>query len=166
MFITKREKYFGRLEYTAPERLKNKDCLAEKSGDLWALGILLYEMFHKYAPFRDNDLNNLFLKISNKSEISFGDNISTDAIDLINRLLIIDAKQRISFDEIYEHPWIKKFEVYYELNIQLFKTGLETNEKENKKFDSENEFSPERSPKKKFQKKLHKVLTKKEISKR
>lgn len=106
------------------------------------------------------------MKITNTSQIVFGDNVSTEAIDLINQLLIIDPKERITFEEIYEHPWVKKFENYYQLRIQVFKAELENNKKENKNFDSENEFSPERSPRKKFKKKLHRELTRKEISKK
>jgi serine/threonine protein kinase len=44
-----RSTFCGTLEYMAPEMLSNAPH--DKSLDLWSLGILLYELVHKKAPF-------------------------------------------------------------------------------------------------------------------
>jgi aurora kinase len=35
-------------------------------------------------------------------------NISAEAKDLVSKLLVREPSQRISLDEVIEHPWIKK----------------------------------------------------------
>lgn len=45
-----RSTFCGTLEYMAPEMLSNE--AHDKSLDLWSLGILLYELVHKRAPFQ------------------------------------------------------------------------------------------------------------------
>lgn len=50
-----RETVCGTCEYMAPEIFMKKR--QTKMTDVWALGILLYELFHGYAPFRGNRLD-------------------------------------------------------------------------------------------------------------
>ncbi len=45
-----RETVCGTCEYMAPEIFLKKR--QTKATDVWALGILLYELFHGYAPYR------------------------------------------------------------------------------------------------------------------
>ena len=39
----------GTAEYVSPEMLKYTDC--GKEGDLWALGIIIYQLFMGKTPF-------------------------------------------------------------------------------------------------------------------
>ncbi len=45
-----RKTFFGTYEYMAPEVIEGNNY--NKSVDIWALGILLYELLHGYSPFR------------------------------------------------------------------------------------------------------------------
>jgi serine/threonine protein kinase len=65
-FIFSNEKLnetIGTLAYCAPELLK--DSLYDKSVDLWSLGVVLFEIFHGYHPF-DQDNNSELTQMVNK----------------------------------------------------------------------------------------------------
>lgn len=47
--MKKRSTFCGTYEYMAPEIFRNHKY--SKEVDIWSLGILLFEMFHKYSPF-------------------------------------------------------------------------------------------------------------------
>ena len=52
----------------APEIFKNFKYSSKV--DIWSLGILLYEMYHKYSPFKGNSIFNIFQNIK-KNDIKF-----------------------------------------------------------------------------------------------
>jgi serine/threonine protein kinase len=50
---------FGSLPYMSPERLDSSDTEVGPSADLWALGVILYELLTGTAPFRAADTRRL-----------------------------------------------------------------------------------------------------------
>ena len=56
-----RKSMCGTNEYMAPEVLANQ--IQDYRVDIWAMGILLYEMIHKKAPFRGNTPNDIHMSI-------------------------------------------------------------------------------------------------------
>ena len=93
----------GSPAYLAPEMILGLPYT--KSVDIWALGIILYAMTHTCLPFDDPNVNRLFRKI-----ISLNANCRRDLnpqiADLIGKMLNKDPKKRITFSDIFEHPWI------------------------------------------------------------
>mmetsp|Transcript_29699 Transcript_29699/g.29442 ORF Transcript_29699/g.29442 Transcript_29699/m.29442 type:complete len:86 (-) Transcript_29699:503-760(-) len=69
--------------------------------DIWALGILLYEMLHGYAPFRAKSDRAKCQLILNKTFI-FGPGITDEAKNLISSLLT-DAHSRPTIKDILKH---------------------------------------------------------------
>ena len=71
---------------------------------MWALGVLLYELFHNKEPFRGKSTKEILKSILG-TDLRFAFGISKEAIDLIKRLLVIDPHKRIKMDSVLEHPF-------------------------------------------------------------
>ncbi|KAL6658180.1 hypothetical protein ACP70R_003766 [Stipagrostis hirtigluma subsp. patula] len=100
--------FVGTEEYTAPEIITGAGHTS--AVDWWALGILLYEMFFGYTPFRGQTRQRTFANILNK-DISFPANasVSPHGRQLMYELLRCDPGNRLgSYDganEIKQHPF-------------------------------------------------------------
>lgn len=101
-----RETLCGTYEYMAPEVFfRNKQT---KKTDIWALGVLLYELFHGYAPFRGLRMDTVMHAIM-RNVIAFKKNLSADIKDLIVKILIFDPKKRPAIQDILDHPLMSAF---------------------------------------------------------
>ncbi|KAK8516672.1 hypothetical protein V6N12_049394 [Hibiscus sabdariffa] len=104
---SKRHTMCGTLDYLAPEMVENK--AHDYAVDNWTLGILCYEFLYGAPPFESESQSDTFKRIM-KVDLSFPStpNVSTDAKNLISRLLVKDSSKRLSLEKIMEHPWIVK----------------------------------------------------------
>ena len=114
--------YCGTPEYVSPEVIK-KYPYNEKV-DIWGLGVLIFELVFGYAPFsstfNEERFNNIKAgKINWPKDL---DDEYKDLKDLIEKILKVDPKDRISLDEIENHPWLR--ETY--LNMKVKKKTNET----------------------------------------
>ena len=128
--------FCGTYEYMAPEIVKEQ--YYDYGIDIWSLGVLLYEMIHGFSPFRAHNntkdaMKEIFDNITH-IKLEFHRNISNECKDLIEKLLS-DKNKRIKINDIFEHPWVKKFEKEYFPNINR--------EEEKKKVDWGKEFEME-----------------------
>ena len=101
----KRQTFCGTLDYLAPEMLTHG--VYDFRVDVWALGILMYECLVGSPPFEAQGHHETYKKIS-KVDIKWPSHISSDAKDLISKLLVKDPSQRMALDQVANHPWIKK----------------------------------------------------------
>ncbi|KAI5956938.1 IPL1 [Candida jiufengensis] len=103
----KRNTICGTMDYLPPEMIEQKSH--DYKVDLWALGILIYEFLIGKPPFEENDKNATYKRIL-KVDLKFPTTtkLDNDAIDLIFRLLKFNPQERISLDQVLEHPWIIK----------------------------------------------------------
>jgi len=98
----------GTPGYVAPEVLQNKGY---DSGavDLWSAGVILYILLCGFPPFYEEELPALFEQIL-KARYDFPspwwDNISPEAKQLVQGLLTIDPKKRLTAAHVLKHPWI------------------------------------------------------------
>jgi serine/threonine protein kinase len=97
----------GTPSYVAPEIIEGKGY--DLKVDCWSLGVILYVMLCGFPPFYDDDNDELF-KLIKDGKYDFPnpywDNVSDNAKDLINKLLVIDNSKRLTTDEILKHPWL------------------------------------------------------------
>ena len=114
--------YCGTPEYVSPEVIK-KYPYNEKV-DIWGLGVLIFELVFGYAPFsstfNEERFNNIKSGKINWPKVL--DDEYKDLKDLIEKILKVDPKERISLDEIENHPWLR--ETY--LNMKVKKKTNET----------------------------------------
>ena len=141
-----RDNCYGTLEYLAPEVINNNP--QGKGVDIWALGVLLFEMMTGRPPFKI-EKDKLDMYKSNKMwKINWTDDFPRLAKDLVSKILVLNPDDRPSLDQILSHQWFidtpslrpflnKKFLNFTEkkkLDIKLI--GYNSGNK-NKKFDSE-----------------------------
>jgi len=88
----------------APEIVRKKPY--DYRVDIWSLGVLLYELVHREAPYKGRTLIEI-IHSQAKTTMSFSPSIQPEVKDLIQKMLKIDPNHRISLIEILSHPWIK-----------------------------------------------------------
>lgn len=98
----------GTPGYVAPEILKNKGY-DSSAVDMWSAGVILYILLCGFPPFYEEELPALFEQIL-QARYDFPspwwDNISVDAKKLVDGLLTIDPKQRMTAEQVLKYPWI------------------------------------------------------------
>ena len=109
--LNDRKSFCGTFEYMAPEIIK--EIPYGKPVDIWALGILLYELYYGVSPFNSNKQNEEQTKevINNimQNKLFFNrKSIAYDMKDLIIHMLENDVNRRYTIDEVVAHPWFKK----------------------------------------------------------
>lgn len=97
----------GSPNYVAPEMLLDKQYDAMKS-DIWACGVVLFNMLAGKMPFDDLITAKLYNKITT-GRYKIPEFISPLAQDLIQRIFTLDPSQRIGIPEIKAHPWFSQF---------------------------------------------------------
>jgi serine/threonine protein kinase len=102
---TRRQTVCGTYEYMAPEILFKKQ--QDEGIDIWALGILLYELLHNYAPYSGRSMSEVSKKIISK-KLEFASTIAEDARSLIQRILKQNPKERPSIKEILKDPFVQR----------------------------------------------------------
>lgn len=119
----------GSADFMAPEVVDVWQYQAEsydKRCDLWSLGIILYILLCGYRPFyaycgrdcgfdegRDcEDCQDLLFKSIQQGVYSFPEpdwnEISDDAKDLIQHLLVKNPYQRYTAEQVLRHPWLSR----------------------------------------------------------
>ena len=93
----------GTPSYSPPEMLKGRKYNGVYS-DIWSCGIILYTMLVGNLPCSESKEELLYQNIITHN-FYYPENLSDDAIDLIEHLLKINPEERYNFDEIKVHPW-------------------------------------------------------------
>ncbi|KAL0218825.1 hypothetical protein P9112_004478 [Eukaryota sp. TZLM1-RC] len=93
--------------YASPEMIAGSRYDG-KSTDIWSCGIILFSMLCGYLPFEDPSIPNLYSKILSGT-FTIPSFVSSEASDLIRKLLTVDPQRRCTIDGIRNHPWFKKF---------------------------------------------------------
>ncbi|XP_006143809.1 maternal embryonic leucine zipper kinase isoform X2 [Tupaia chinensis] len=94
----------GSLAYAAPELIQGKSYLGSEA-DVWSMGILLYVLMCGFLPFDDDNVMSLYKKIM-RGKYDVPKWLSPSSILLLQQMLQVDPKKRISVKNLLNHPWI------------------------------------------------------------
>ena len=103
----KMHQMYGTPYYIAPEVLNgtyNEKC------DMWSIGVMLYIMLCGRPPFNGNTEDQIISKVKSGKWDFRGEiwhSISTEAKDLIAKLMTREVGRRLTAVEALAHPWIK-----------------------------------------------------------
>jgi len=106
----------GTPGYVAPEIIPAKRNEQPQYGpgvDVWALGVITYILLCGYPPFTNDEQNEVELfRTIRRGEYFFyeedWEHISPQAKDLIDSMLVVDAKQRFTIEQVKAHPWLQE----------------------------------------------------------
>jgi len=108
----------GTPAYIAPEIFKDEGYEGF-SCDIWSAGVTLYYMLAGTQPFKANKIEDL-KEIILKGEYEPIEDISKEANNLINGMLQLNPKKRLTIEEILKHPWLKKVNIKKRENLNIF----------------------------------------------
>jgi len=105
--------------YMAPEILtyKNYTDLA----DLWSVGVIMYELFFNKTPVNGKNIYDLVRNIKKYNFSVINNNISKQALILLDGLLKIHPKNRLSWKNFFNHSW-------FNLKIEMKNKNMKKND--------------------------------------
>lgn len=127
--IGNRKTFCGTFEYMAPEIIKEEPY--NKAIDIWALGVLLYEMIYGFSPFHANeeskDKTTEVLSNILKRKIDFPENkeMSKQCKDLILKMIEPNIEERYSIKDVLASDFVKGYEkkIYGDIDIMNYESA-------------------------------------------
>jgi aurora kinase, other len=110
---SRRNTFCGTLDYLSPEMLRGE--LHDAKVDIWALGILAFELITGKTPFEENSYTGTLARIVEES-IAFPNGVSVELKRMVRRCLQKEAKHRPSAAALLLDPFLKK---YAEVSIEF-----------------------------------------------
>ena len=89
--------------YAPPEMIKEEPYNGGLS-DIWSSGIILYLMLCGKLPFY-HEQNEIMYQQILSGQFELPDFLSDNAKDILTKIIEIDPKKRLNFQQIKEHPW-------------------------------------------------------------
>ncbi|KAL9644043.1 hypothetical protein ABK040_005511 [Willaertia magna] len=111
----------GSPHYASPEIVRGLPYNG-MDADVWSMGVILYALVTGRLPFDDENLTVLLAKVK-EGKYEIPEFLDDDVSDLIQRMIQVVPRQRITLRGIKKHPWWKKMEAK-ELMLQSMQQQL------------------------------------------
>jgi calcium/calmodulin-dependent protein kinase I len=101
-------KQCGTPFFVSPEILMRQPY--DQQSDMWSVGCIIFLLLSGNLPFLGKNQKELFRKIvSGKFEFDEEEwcDVSHDAIDLVQKLLVLDPDERLTSSQALKHQWMK-----------------------------------------------------------
>ncbi|CAN9510427.1 unnamed protein product [Ophioblennius macclurei] len=96
----------GSPAYAAPELIQGKAYIGSEA-DVWSMGVLLFALLCGYLPFDDENCMALYRKIT-RGKYDNPQWLSAGSILLLNQMMQVDPKRRLTVRQLLDHPWVMK----------------------------------------------------------
>ena len=102
----------GKWHYMSPEICKNKQPFDGHAVDLWAAGVILFLMLTGFPPWERAALSDERFKYMSNGYLvqmltEWNVGLSADAMDLLQRMFWLDPLDRLSLEQVWNHPWMR-----------------------------------------------------------
>ncbi|KAL2294125.1 hypothetical protein Nmel_007847 [Mimus melanotis] len=94
----------GSPAYAAPELIQGKAYIGSEA-DIWSMGVLLYALLCGFLPFDDDNVMAVYRKIM-RGKYSTPKWLSPSSTRLLDQMLQVDPKKRITVQHLLSHPWL------------------------------------------------------------
>lgn len=119
--------FCGTPQYIAPEVVTSagmQDSTYTMKVDCWSMGVILYILLSGTPPFSEDrkcglNLRTQILQANYQFYPQLFDTISSQAKDLITKLLKASPDERISAEDILKHPWLQDSQVIRRANMLM-----------------------------------------------
>ena len=123
--------------YMAPEILVTTSY--NKKSDIWSSGMVMFELLFGHHPLHNiKHITDLIKYFSRNSSITIPPlqkpndiNLTSNCIDLLKNILVIDINKRLSWENLFIHPWILQSIDTYDKNITNY-SNLNNDDKDDK----------------------------------
>lgn len=95
----------GTPAYVAPEVLRKRGYDGDKA-DIWSCGVVLFVLLAGVLPFRADNAIKLYRKIF-RAEFEFPPWFSSEAMEMVSKILVVDPEKRVSMVELMHNPWFQ-----------------------------------------------------------
>jgi len=115
----------GKVTYMSPEIFANTVAFDGFAVDLWAAASILYIMLVGFPPWDSPNLTDMRFETIvteqlNDQLVAWEVYISDDAADLLQNMLQLDPRRRLTLAEVMTHPWVLNDDVSPPANDDIF----------------------------------------------
>ena len=101
----------GKWIYMSPEIYQNSDPFDGYAVDMWAAGVILFLMLTGFPPWEracptDERFHYMTAGYLVQMLTEWEIGLTSDAMDLLQRMLFLDPKDRLSLEQVRAHPWM------------------------------------------------------------
>lgn len=106
----------GKHNYMSPEIFENKESFDGFAIDLWAAGVILYIMLTGFPPYdhatRADQRFEIIVEGQLMEQLRTWDiEISDEAGDLLQSMMKVNPRDRLSLEKVMNHPWVTNPEI-------------------------------------------------------